>query len=71
MKIIKRDAILCVECINVYYKEKGRNMKKKKLPYESCLMDVSEIDPKDVILTSAQGTNSPFGDEEDMDDAWT
>ena len=46
-------------------------MKKKKLPYESCRMDVSEFDPKDMISTSAQGTNSPFGDEEDMDDAWT
>ena len=46
-------------------------MKKKKLPYESCLMDVSEIDPKDVISTSAQGANGPFDPEGDMDDAWT
>ena len=43
----------------------------KKLPYESCHTEVVEIDPKDVISTSAQGTSGPFDDEGNMDDAWT
>ena len=46
-------------------------MKKKKLPYESCRLDVLTILSSDVITTSVQDTNSPFDPEGDMDDAWT
>lgn len=46
-------------------------MNKKKTPYESTLLEVIDFIPTDVISTSAQGSGSPFGDEENMDNAWT
>lgn len=46
-------------------------MEKKKLPYESTLLEVINLIPKDVLTSSVQGTDSPFDDEGNMDDAWT
>ena len=47
-------------------------MEKKKLPYESTLLEVINLIPKDVLTSSVQGTDSPFDDEDNMDHgSWT
>lgn len=47
-------------------------MEKKKLPYEPSLMEVTKLLPIDVLTSSVQGTDSPFDDEENLDDgSWT
>ena len=47
-------------------------MEKKKLPYEPSLVEVIKLLPRDVLTSSVQGTDSPFDDEENLDDgSWT